>query len=165
MKKWKYNIRMALAIITGISFFTFNLYASTTIRTMLVEAVMSTTASNILIMATKGLTAYLGLSYLVCSSILIIYVAITSCLKINENKKFATEEKPDIDQVLDIYKKEKQSEKDKENNKEIALEKQTYTMKDIKKTNYTIEDLKKEKEKLECNQIVMETKEKQKVLD
>ena len=126
---------------------------------------MATTASNILIMAAKGLTAYLGLSYLVCSSILIIYVAITSFLKINETKKFATEEKPDIDQVLDIYKKEKQSEKDKENNKEIALEKQTYTMKDIKKTNYTIEDLKKEKEKLECNQIGMETKEKQKVLD
>ena len=158
MKKWKYNIRMALAIITGISFLTFNLYASTTIRTMLVEAVMSTTANNILIMATKGLTAYLGLSYLVCSSILIIYVTTTSCVKINENKKFATEEKPDIDQVLDIYKKEKQT-------KEITLEKQTYTMEDIKTTNYTIDDLKKEKEKLECNQIVTETKQKQKVLD
>lgn len=161
MKKWKYNIRMALAIITGISFFTFNLYASTTIRTMLVEAVMSTTASNILIMATKGLTAYLGLSYLVCSSILIIYVAITSCLKINENKKFATEEKPDIDQVLDIYKKEKQEKQ----TQKITLEKQTYTMEDIKTTNYTIDDLKKEKEKLERNQIVTETKQKQKVLD
>ena len=158
MKKWKYNVKIFLAIITGISVLTLNTFITTTIGSILVNTVMTNTGSNILIMATKGLTAYLGLSYLVCSSIVATYITTTTCARINENKKFATEEKPDIDQVLDIYKKEKQTQK-------ITLEKQTYTMEDIKTTNYTIDDLKKEKEKLERNQIVTETKQKQKVLD
>ena len=161
MKKWKYNVKIFLAIITGISVLTLNTFITTTIGSILVNTVMTNTGSNILIMATKGLTAYLGLSYLVCSSIVATYITTTTCARINENKKFATEEKPDIDQVLNIYKKEKQEKQ----TQEITLEKQTNTMDDIKTTNYTIDDLKKEKEKLECNQIVTETKQKQKVLD
>lgn len=155
INNWKYNILIILATVVCVRLLALNFDAVVAIRTMLINSAISNINSNVVITILKLLTTYLGISYTICSSILIIYITTTNCVRLNEQKKFELEPEHEIDDVLDIYKKEKLVQTD-EKVKDSEL----------KKPTYTIEDLKKEKQMLESSLIeTVEPKEKQKVLD